>query len=134
MFVVGGLSYGGLEVICRGHTFISMGMIGGICMAMIHILNDERRKNMIPAYVTVSISWVFIVSAELVSGEILNRMLRLHIWSYSKMRFNFDGQICLLFSLLWFGLAFVGLMFDEFLMAKLFHRPHVPLGNSKQST
>lgn len=126
VFITGGLIYGGLEVICRGHTYISMGVIGGICMVILHFLNDERRQGTSIA-VSVTIGWIFIVSIELFSGEILNRTLKLHIWSYNSSPLNFDGQICLVFSILWYILSFVGLLFDEFIRSKLFHNHHIPI-------
>ena len=126
VFVTGGLGYGMIELICRGYTFISMGVIGGICMVMIHLLNEERR-NGVSLIASVSVACFFIISIELLSGEILNRLLGLKIWSYSSQPFNLDGQICLLYAVLWFGLAFAAICFDEVVFDHLFHRERVPV-------
>ena len=55
VFAVGGLAYGLLEVLVRSYTFISMGIIGGICMVIIHLLNDERR-NRSPKYMMLKLA------------------------------------------------------------------------------
>lgn len=130
VFVVGGLTYGAVEVICRGYTFISMGAIGGLCMLVLHQLNDERR-NGVSLTASIFVSTAFILSAELVSGEILNRTLKLHIWSYADRPFNFDGQICLLYAILWIGLSFVGIVFDEWLRLKILRQKNYPIFRRK---
>lgn len=126
VFVAGGLTYGCLEVICRGYTFISMGIIGGACMVVLHLLNDERRNGtgLVP---TIVVSTVFILSAEFLSGELLNRTFKLHIWSYEKLPLNFDGQICLFYAVVWSVLSFVGIAFDELIRLRIFRQKTCPL-------
>ncbi|MBR7007200.1 MAG: hypothetical protein IKH90_00990 [Ruminococcus sp.] len=119
VFTAGGLVYGLLEIICRGHTYISMGFVGGVCMVMIHLLNDERRKQL-PLFLVLLISDLFIVASELLSGEILNRALGMQIWSYKSVPFNYDGQICLEYSLAWYLLSLVGVLFDEWIRSHIF--------------
>lgn len=43
----------------------------------------------------------FITFIELVFGIIFNIILKKNVWDYSKMPFNFKGQICLLYSVFW---------------------------------
>ena len=40
-----------------------------------------------------------ITAVELITGLIFNK--NLSVWDYSKLPFNFKGQICLSFSLVW---------------------------------
>lgn len=126
VFVSGGLAYGTVEVLCRGFTYISMGIIGGISMLIVHLLDDERRKGLSLLSVML-ISAFFITSIELLTGEILNRTLRLHIWSYAAVPLNFDGQICLLYSAVWFAISFVAVIFDEWIRLKIFRESSYPI-------
>ena len=43
-----------------------------------------------------------ITSVELLFGMVVNRQLHLNVWDYSGEQYNFQGQICLLYSNLWF--------------------------------
>lgn len=42
-----------------------------------------------------------ITAVEFVFGCILNYWLKMNIWDYSNKRFNFMGQICLMYTFLW---------------------------------
>lgn len=46
-----------------------------------------------------------ITGVELGTGLIVNDVMKLHVWDYSKLPMNVLGQICLPYSLLWFGLT-----------------------------
>lgn len=46
-----------------------------------------------------------ITLTEFVVGFIVNRVLRLNVWDYSRKRGNICGQICLQYSFLWFLLC-----------------------------
>ncbi|MCD8095346.1 MAG: putative ABC transporter permease [Ruminococcus sp.] len=120
IFIVGGFSYGLIEVLARGYTHISMGILGGAAMCLIHLLNIEKRT---PArlFLLFSVSSLFIMLCELVTGEIVNKQLGLAVWDYSMMPLNYDGQICLSFSLIWFALSAVGVWLDDFLRLKIFN-------------
>jgi uncharacterized membrane protein len=126
VYFFGGFSYGAIEIFSRGYTYISMGVAGGICLVMIHLLNDERRKGM-GLNTALLISSFFILSGEFLAGEILNRTLNMHIWNYSSAAFNIDGQICLLYSLAWYTLSFVGIIFDEWMRLKIFREKNYPI-------
>ena len=98
VFIVGGFAYGLIEVLSRGFTHISMGVLGGAAMCLIHRLNSGRRS--VPRIaVRTLLSAAFITVLELITGELLNVRLGMHIWDYSSLPFNLDGQICVLFSL-----------------------------------
>ena len=57
------------------------------------------------------------------AGVVLNLELDLAIWDYSTMPFNIMGQICLPFSIAWYGLSGVAIVFDDFLRWWLFGEP-----------
>lgn len=95
-------------------------------MVVIHLLNDERRNGM-GLVTAVTISGAFILSIELLTGEIMNRTLDMHIWSYASQPFNFDEQICLLYAMLWLALSFVGIVVDEWIRLKILHQSNYPI-------
>ena len=53
-----------------------------------------------------------VTGAELVTGMILNVWLGLGIWDYSGMPFNYKGQICLPFSILWIFVSIAAIVLD----------------------
>ena len=122
IFVFGGLCYGVIEILNRGYTHITMGILGGMAMCVIHMLNTERRKGM-NLWIIMLVSSFFITSVEFIAGEYLNVYLGMNIWSYKDLPFNVDGQICLLFVGIWFILSFVGLVSDDFIRYKIFGEP-----------
>lgn len=119
MFVIGALVYGLIEISVRGFTHISMGVLGGLSMAVIHLTNDARRDGM-NYFLQISIIAFFITAIEFITGEILNVRLGMNIWDYSDIPLNFDGQICLPFVGIWFVLSAAGILFDDFLRWKMF--------------
>ena len=83
VMAVGAIGYGAIEVLVRGHSHITMALLGGISMIAIHILGDDRR-NGASLIVLLTMSAIFITSCEFLAGEILNVGLKMHIWSYCK--------------------------------------------------
>ena len=120
IFTSGALCYGLMEVLSRGFTHISMGVLGGISFVVIHILNGERRKGKISLFPVLIISGLFITSIEFLAGEYLNRILKLNIWSYKDMWLNIDEQICLPYTILWSILSLLGIYADNLLRNKIF--------------
>lgn len=119
VFIVGGFAYGLIEVLSRGYTHISMGVLGGAAMCLIHKLNSGQRS--VPKVaVRTLLSAAFITVLELITGELLNVRLGMHIWDYSSMPLNLDGQICVLFSVIWFGLSAAGTVLDDIVRAAIF--------------
>lgn len=116
----GALFYGGFELVGRGYTHISMGILGGISLCIIHFLDTEMNNSLICLTMNAAVSAFFITSCELLTGEVLNRGMCMRIWDYSNLPLNFDGQICVLFSILWFMLSIVGILLDMLIRRKIF--------------
>ena len=112
VFFSGAFSYGMIELLARGHTHITMGLLGGAAMVMIHYLN-EGEFGAAALFLRLLVSAFCITAAELFAGLILNVRLGLHIWNYSKLPLNLYGQICPAFSLIWFSLSGLGFMLDS---------------------
>ncbi len=72
------------------------------------------------------LSSVIITALEFITGLIVNIWLKMDIWDYSQLPYNFMGQICLLYSVFWFLVSSVAIVLDDFLRYKLFNeeKPH----------
>ena len=104
IFLTGGLLYALIEVLYRGRTHISMFLAGGASLALInHICNHRLASR--PLALKCVIGSGIITTVELITGFIVNVKMKLNVWDYSTMPFNFKGQICLLFTLLWILLS-----------------------------
>ena len=97
LFYLGGGAYMLMEVGFRGWSHGSMFLAGGSCFLLLGGLEKARpRLPLIPRAVFGSL---VITSAELLAGLLVNR--RYLVWDYRSQPWNFHGQICLPFSLLW---------------------------------
>ena len=117
--VIGALIYGMIEISARGFTHITMGLLGGISMIVIHLTNDARRDGL-NFFVQISLIAFFITAIEFITGEIVNVRLGMNIWDYSDIPLNFDGQICLPFVGIWLVLSAIGVVLDDYLRWKMF--------------
>lgn len=117
--VIGGCVYYLIELIWRGHSHWTMALIGGFCFVLIGDINEFIPWNM-PLLLQGIVGSAAITATELFCGVILNLWLELDIWDYSTMPFNFLGQICLPFSLLWIALSVVAVVLDDWLRYWLF--------------
>lgn len=115
----GGCVYFLIEMAWRGHSHWTMAVLGGVCFVLIGDINEFIPWNM-PLVLQGAIGSGIVTLLELVSGTVLNLWLGLGIWDYSNMPFNFLGQICLPFSLLWVALSVVAVILDDWLRYWLF--------------
>lgn len=107
VFGIGAGAYGLLEVLYKGDTHPSMLVAGGICfLAMERIAHRLPR---IPFWGKCLMSGVAVTGVEFVFGCVFNLAFKMNVWDYSHLPLNIAGQICPLFTLLWSGLAVVGL-------------------------
>ena len=91
-----------IEILWRGYTHWSMGIVGGVGLLSIYIV-ESKVKATFP--IRVFISAFFIVALEFISGILLNVVFKLSIWDYSSLKYNLLGQISLFYSVLWFFLC-----------------------------
>lgn len=119
LFGIGGFLYYLIECLWRGYSHWTMFIVGGICFLFIGWLNEGFQWEMsLIRQMLVSALWITLV--ELVTGVILNGAYDLNVWDYSNMPFNFMGQICLLYSILWFFLSAAAIVLDDYLRYWLF--------------
>ena len=95
-------------------------LCGGACFLCCGLLN-ENVKIKISFISQMVLSSVIITVLELITGFIVNIWLKMDIWDYSHLPYNFKGQICLLYSVFWFLISSVAIVLDDFLRYKLFN-------------
>lgn len=125
LFLLGGFAYFYLEILYRGYSHYSMILCGGFSFIFCGCLNQFTRFRM-PVFIQMLLSALIITTLEFITGYIFNIRLGMHVWDYSSMPYNFMGQICLTFSLLWLILSLVCIFLDDFIRWKIFDekKPH----------
>ena len=117
IFISGAVIYMGLEMLWRGYTHWTMGLVAGIATILIGLINEIFPKDT-PLMVQAPIASLIITELEFISGEILNVYLGLEIWDYSQMPLNVDGQVSLPASLLWMVIGLIAVWLDDIIRAK----------------
>lgn len=102
-FIFGAATYSTLEIIWRGHTHWTMGVVGGACFVCICKLSRQMQGS--ATWKKCLAGTGAITAIEFVSGLIVNKKLGLGVWDYSSLPMNLLGQICLPYCALWFLLC-----------------------------
>ncbi|HAG13287.1 MAG TPA: hypothetical protein DCG49_05425 [Ruminococcus sp.] len=105
-FLSGFFLYAMFEIALRGSTHWTMGLLGGINMT---VLCSMRRFLHAPMPVCAAYGMLFATASEFTCGVFDNLIMGWHVWDYSGMPFHILGQICPLFSGIWFLLCLAGL-------------------------
>ena len=113
LFLVGGSGYVGLEFLWRGRSHISMFIAGGVCFLLLGQLDRAKFSPSVKCLVGA----VVITLVELLAGLLANRDHR--VWDYRQMPYNFLGQICLGYSLLWIPVSFGAMWLHRLLTQKI---------------
>lgn len=114
LFLTGGFIYGGVEIIFRGYSHISMMVAGGICFILIGLINEVFTWDI--AFLSQMVISSFVITAvEFISGLIVNVWLGLNVWDYSDKPYNLMGQVCILYSVIWFFLSPFAILLDDYL-------------------
>lgn len=118
--IIGASLYCLIELIGRGYTHWTMGVLGAICFIILGELNEVLEWDT-PLVLQMIYGMVIITILEFVTGCIVNLWLGWDVWDYSNERFNIWGQICLKYSCYWFWLSAVGIILDDFIRWKFFN-------------
>ena len=102
--VIGGLIYILIELLWRGHTHISMFILGGVCFVAIGLINELFPWELGIVWQSM-IGAVIVTVCEFITGLVVNVWLGLNVWDYSGQQYNLKGQICLLYTNLWILLS-----------------------------
>ena len=117
IFIIFGLMYVTIELLYRGHTHYSMFVVGGVCGVLIGLINDNTPD--MPLLPQCVLGAVIITVIELLTGLFLNVYLGLNVWDYSNQPFNFMGQICPQFCIIWCILSILVIRIDDWLKEKV---------------
>ena len=117
LFSVGAVGYGLLEILWRGYTHWSMLTAGGICFLFFAKINEKLKSTSL--FIKALIGSGFITAIELLFGILFNMILKKNVWDYSKLPFNFCGQICAFYSFLWLIISIIFIPFAGILNRKI---------------
>ena len=106
LFYFGGGVYMTLEFIWRGRSHYSMFLLGGLCFLLMGKLSKLLRK--VSLSLRLLASSAMITTLELTTGLLVNRNYT--VWDYRNVPYNFLGQVCLPFSLLWIPISLLGML------------------------
>ncbi|MDR1547876.1 MAG: putative ABC transporter permease [Hungatella sp.] len=123
--MVGGFIYISMELIFRGRSHWTMFLLGGLCFVCLGLINELIPWQM-PLLKQMFIGMLIITYFEFITGCVVNIWLGWGIWDYSNIPGNILGQICPVFSFLWFWISGAGIILDDWLRYWLFgeDRPH----------
>ena len=102
-FAIGGAGYAAIELLWRRRTHWTMALAGGICSVIFSEIAQKCKSK--PLIYKAALCGASVTGIELIFGMVFNIILKMDVWDYSERRFNFLGQICPAYSLLWFLLA-----------------------------
>lgn len=103
LWLSGGLLYYYMEIFIRGYSHISMIVCAGVCFLILGKIGEQRicKRKAIGHGETAIIGALLISTIELATGIVVNIVLELNVWDYSKQRYNLFGQICPTYTCLW---------------------------------
>ena len=125
LWLIGGIIYGAIEMLFRGRTHWTMIVLGGICFIAVGLINEIIPWEM-PLTAQMFCGAIIITALEFSCGCIVNLWLGWDVWDYSKLRGNFLGQICPLYSVIWYFVSLIAILLDDYLRYWLFgeEMPH----------
>ena len=103
LFVLGGGLYMALEYFWRGRSHVSMFIAGGCALVLIGGI--VRRFPGWSMWLICAAGAIVITAIEFIVGAVVNVRMGLNVWDYSDAPLNVYGQICLPYTLLWYGLC-----------------------------
>ena len=112
--VIGSIVYMSLEILWRGYTHWTMGVLGGICFICLGLINEILSWET-PLVLQMLIGGTIITILEFITGCIVNLWLGWNVWDYSNLPLNLLGQICLPFSILWYFISAIGVVIDDYI-------------------
>lgn len=101
--LIGSAGYSLLEILWRGFTHWTMAVTGGVVLMLLYHTNCKFRG--VKLWKKCFAGAFIVTSVELIVGCVVNIILRWNVWDYSRQHCNVLGQICLLYSVLWFFLC-----------------------------
>lgn len=104
IFVLGAGAYGMFEILFRGYTHWTMLLTGGACVLTMYYLQEWIFEQ--PLVIGALAGAIIITFYEFFVGVLVNLRFGWNVWDYSAIPGNVLGQICPLFTGIWFCLCF----------------------------
>ena len=118
LFYIGGTAYLILEFLWRGRSHGSMFLLGGLCFLLVG--GGLAKCHRIPMPLRPVLGAGMITGLELITGWLVNR--EHEVWDYRDQLFQFQGQICLAFSLLWVPVSLMAMELYSLAQKKLLQK------------
>lgn len=118
VYLVGAALYCCFEVAIRGFTHWTMAIVGGLAFWLLYRLNLRVKTQSVALRCLLGAG--LITGLEFAVGCVVNRAFGWHIWDYSARGGHILGQICPMFSIVWFTLSLPVIPLSFFLKNKLF--------------
>lgn len=125
LFLFGFFGYMIMELLFRGYTYFTMGVLGGITILLLDKLNSKISWDM-DLFLQGCIGSALITTMELIVGEYIKINRLQEMWNYSNVMLNFDGVICLPYSLLWIIVSLFAIFVADSINYYLFDEQPVP--------
>lgn len=125
LFLVGYCVYIAIEVTFRNYSFPLMGIVGAISFILIDRINEVMPWDT-DLIIQSVIGSLIVTVFELIVGEGLKFFNQPPMWDYSSLPLNFDGVICLPFSLVWVLLSAIAILLADAINYYLLHEKPTP--------
>lgn len=125
LFLVGYCVYIAIEVTFRNYSFPLMGIVGAISFILIDRINEVMPWDT-DLIIQSVIGALIVTMFELIVGEGLKFFNQPPMWDYSSLPLNFDGVICLPFSLVWVLLSAIAIFLADAINYYLLHEEPTP--------
>ena len=125
LFVVGGVSYAGIELLYRQKTYFLMAILGGLVFVLLDKINDKISWNT-DILLQGCVGSVLITGMEFIIGNLSLAGVLPKMWDYSYMWLNYKGIVCLPFSLLWIVLSIVAIFLADSINYYIYKELPVP--------
>ena len=102
----------------RGFSTGPFCLVYGVSAVIMAVTLDELIDNTFFLFLGCGILSTVI---EWITGKLLERLNSHKLWDYSKKRWNYDGYICLEYSILWAILGVISLRYGNRLLLAFFH-------------
>lgn len=125
LFLIGFCVYITIEVLYRGFSYPLMGLCAGIAIVILDKINDLISWN-------VDILWqclfgaLLITLMELIIGKMFLAGYLPVMWDYSSVPLNYQGIVCVPFSIVWMALSFVAIIVADAINYYVFKEKPVP--------
>jgi hypothetical protein len=123
LFFIGGFLYIICELIYKQHSHWTMFCLGGCCFLICDMWNNifSWKTSLL---LQMLLSAISITILEFLVGYLVNIKLGWNVWNYTK--FDFMGQISLIFFFVWYVLSGIGIILSDVIRWKFFgeENPH----------